>query len=403
MVLLKPGVLNFSKEDTDTSSTKDRLTRAKNLLYEQAQNGDSHDSHRLILFVRVDFENFKLFMQSIEINDPIRIKKEWDIFWKSAALWDPGFYFHKYGEEKDGTIFGLKSARAGEASVLPFPQQKTPSEKAGRGESSENDLQTPPPAGINESVLLSFPVAGEVRTNKRGGGENDKTDKVYNLDGNLEFLSKQSPARYLAEQGGHPHFQLLMGAIDLNRGDISSAVRFLDEAGQAGYHPALYFKAVWHFSFSFQTLLKLSEKDYAPAKKLLGLLADNRQAAEEFVRQYNSDGLKPHLPKFGHSRTFFQRWGDMWRRDISFVEREAEVFDDSVLFNEGLESLTKGFELLHSLSAQNNSMAITLRDNFSERVRLLENIPFHRPNKELNQKCSDVFRVYFKPERNRRR
>ena len=401
---LKPQILDFSG-DKSPLSLRGHLVKAKTALYKQAQAGDSRSAHRLIQFTGGNFNYFKSFMESIGEDDLIHIKKEWKVFWKLSALWDPGYYFHRYKEKIEKPTKGLTFSQlsSGSASVLSFPSWRVLSSNPDRKPSR-------PSAGREEGfTLLSFPGAETTEMNGKPG-ESDTGEKRKEAELNevaesaegLDFLSEQIPARELAE-GGHPHFQFVMGVIDFERGDTLSSARLIQESGQAGYLPALFYKAVQSFASGFQSLLKLAENDYAPAKKSLSLLAYSLKQAEEFVRQYNSDGLKPYFPKPGHSRTFFQRWRDVWRGDISFAEKEYYVYEDSLFFDESVRHLTEGFDLLSFLSNQNFPPAAAFRDNFSERVRTLTQIPFSRPGKKLNRECSYIFSAYFIPSGKPRR
>ena len=220
----KPFFLNFP--ETYSHLLKECLVKARQALYNQAQEGDSHDKYQIVLFMSGHFALFEHFMKSLEIKDPSRIKEEWEFFLKSSAAWDPTFYLYHLGKDK-------------------IPEQAV----SGKQISNSAPLQT-------DNKILFFPLRGD-----------KAAPKNTNLKEYLTSLTQESYVRDLALQG-HPHFQYLMGfIIDETRDQVSALNWWLTQTNNE-YPPYLFVQGRLEVASSARVLLNLAEENnFVPAKK----------------------------------------------------------------------------------------------------------------------------------------
>ena len=365
--------LNFP--ETYSHFLKGCLVKARQALYNQAQEGDSQDRYQLVLFMNGHFSLFNHFMQSLEVKDLSRIKEEWEFFLKSSAAWDPTYYLHQLGKDK-------------------IPEK----EVSGKQISNPASSQT----------ILFFPSKNKISAKKNSGGpappQTDNKLLFFSLSKNTESreyltsLTQESYVRDLALQG-HPHFQYLMGLmIDETRDQISALNWWLTQSNNE-YPPHLFVQGRLEIASSIRVLLNLAEKnDFAPAKKMLRLLSQDLNEAESFLEQYTKNRLPYHLLKYFEAPLHW--WQKIFSKDF-FTEKEIrDTYENNDIFIKSLIFLARGLHQLRDLKRQGYEPARKILNNFEEQLRF--QVPFYPLSEEFNQKCSNAFNPDFTPTKKRK-
>lgn len=145
-----------------------------------------------------------------------------------------------------------------------------------------------------------------------------------------------------------------------------------------------------------KSLKDLSERDYAPAQELLGFLTHNPKEIKPFLEKYDERKLKPHLPSTGHSRSFWQRFGDVWREDISYARKEADTFMyGSLFFLPAMSKLRLFFSKLDKIDPKYDWSKF-IKNFVSEMLMGQSVYREYYLSSGVSARCEKTFRTYFR-------
>ena len=145
-----------------------------------------------------------------------------------------------------------------------------------------------------------------------------------------------------------------------------------------------------------ESLKDLSERGYAPAQELLGLLTHDPNEIKNFLGKYDERTLVPHLPPSGHSRTFWQRFRDVQKEDISHVAKEADTYIyGGVFLLPAMSQLRLFFSKLERIDSKYDWSEFT-KDFMS---KILEKKSVYREyylSSGVSVRCEKTFKTYFR-------